>query len=98
MAEAIRLPRTAARLLAVAAIYFLAAKAGLSQASVNPSVTVLWPPTGFAMAALALLGYRLWPAVFLGAYLANFDQTGNWPSSLCIAAGNTLEALLGPGS
>ena len=29
-------------------VYFLAAKAGLSLAFVNSSVTAVWPPTGIA--------------------------------------------------
>ena len=44
---------------------------------------------------MLLLGYRVWPAIFLGAFLVNFTTAGNFPTSLGIAVGNTLEALGG---
>jgi integral membrane sensor domain MASE1 len=57
--------------LAVAAAYYGAAKFGLALAYENSSVTAVWPPTGIALAALLLGGYRLWPGIALGAFLAN---------------------------
>src|SRR5258708_38492261 len=84
--------------LAVAAAYYGAAKFGLALAYENSSVTAVWPPTGIAIAALLLGGYRLWPGVALGAFLANLTNgpltTGGEVASLSIATGNTLEALL----
>lgn len=77
----------------VAALYFVAAKAGLALASVNPSATAVWPPTGIALAALLVLGYRLWPGVLLGAFVANITTAGNFATAAAIAGGNTLEAL-----
>src|SRR3989441_57487 len=41
------------------------------------------------------MGTRVWPGVFLGAFLANLTTAGTPATSLGIAAGNTLEALLG---
>ncbi|MSQ32502.1 MAG: hypothetical protein EXR59_04635 [Dehalococcoidia bacterium] len=35
----------------------------------------------------------LWPAVFIGAFVANITTQGNILTSLGIAAGNTLEAV-----
>src|SRR5206468_4224732 len=46
-------------------------------------------------AALLLLGYRAWPAIFIGAFLANVTTAGNVATSFAIATGNTLEALAG---
>src|SRR5262245_34033256 len=81
--------------LALAAAYFGAARAGLSLAFVAEQVTVVWPPTGIALAALLLGGYRLWPGVLLGAFLANLTAHAH-PATACgIAAGNTLETLCG---
>jgi len=54
-----------AELVFVALIYFVCAKAGLALASINPSATPIWPPTGFALAVLILRGAGRWPAVFL---------------------------------
>ena len=79
----------------VALLYFAAAKIGLSLAFVNPSATAVWPPTGIALAALLLLGYRIWPGILLGAFLANVSTSGSIPTSFAIAIGNTLEGLAG---
>src|SRR5262245_61048024 len=78
----------------LAALYFGAAKLGLSMAFVAEQVTVVWPPTGIAIAALLLLGLRVWPAVTAGAFLANVTTGAPVAAALGIAAGNTLEALL----
>jgi PAS domain S-box-containing protein len=86
---------TAVPILALAAVYFGAAKFGLSLAVVNASATAVWPPTGIALAVLLLWGYRLWPGIFLGAFLVNLTTQGTWATTLGIATGNTLEALLG---
>src|SRR5260370_18107498 len=64
-------------------------------AFVHPSATAVWPPTGIALAATLLLGYRVWPALLLGAFLVNVTTEGSVWTSLGIASGNTLEGLLG---
>src|ERR1700682_3007911 len=76
-------------------VYFIAGKLGLELAFLHVSASPVWPPAGIALAALLLLGYRTWPAVFLGAFLVNVTTAGNIATSLCIATGNTLEALCG---
>lgn len=43
-------------LVAVAFFYFVLAKLGLQLASVNPSASPIWPPTGLALAAVLLGG------------------------------------------
>jgi signal transduction histidine kinase len=63
---------------------------------VGRSVTLVWPPTGLALAALVLGGRALWPGVAAGAFVANFTTAGVDPfTSAGIAAGNTLEAVVG---
>jgi signal transduction histidine kinase/integral membrane sensor domain MASE1/ActR/RegA family two-component response regulator len=81
--------------LGVAAVYFLAAKLGLTMAFVAEQVTAVWPPTGIALAALLLLGHRVWPGIALGAFLANATTSAPWATASGIAAGNTLEAVVG---
>lgn len=76
-------------------VYFAAARLGLQVAYLNPSATPVWPPTGIALAALLVLGYRVSPAIWLGAFLANLATTGALVSSAGIAVGNTVEALAG---
>ncbi|HEY7999073.1 MAG TPA: MASE1 domain-containing protein, partial [Pseudolabrys sp.] len=51
--------RYLATLLAVAVAYFVLAKLGLRLASVNPSASPIWPPTGLALAAVLLAGLRI---------------------------------------
>jgi diguanylate cyclase (GGDEF)-like protein/PAS domain S-box-containing protein len=82
-------------LLAVAAVYFIAGKAGLTLAFVNSSVTAVWPPTGIALASLLVLGMRCWPAILAGAFLVNFSTTATVSTSIGIALGNTAEGLAG---
>lgn len=79
----------------LAAAYFVAAKIGLSLAFLNENATAVWPPSGIALTAVVLLGYRVWPGIFLGAFLANWSIDGSVATSISIAFGNTLEALLG---
>jgi PAS domain S-box-containing protein len=83
-----------AAILALAAIYLGAGKLGLSLAHIHASASAVWPPTGIALAALLLWGYRLWPGVFLGAFLVNITTQGSVATTFGVAAGNTLEALL----
>src|SRR5512134_3122200 len=78
----------------LAAVYFGAAKIGLSLASVEGIVSLVWPPTGIALAALLLFGYRLWPGIALGALMVNFSA-GASLAAVGISLGNTLEAVVG---
>jgi two-component system, NarL family, sensor histidine kinase FusK len=87
--------RRIAVVLGLAVIYFAAGKLGLRLAIINPSASSVWPPTGIALAALLILGYEVWPAILIGAFAVNMTTTGSVAASLGIAAGNTLEALLG---
>jgi two-component system CheB/CheR fusion protein len=79
----------------VAAAYFASAKLGLGLAVLAPQVSAVWPPTGLALAAVLLLGYRIWPAIAVGAFLANLTSQEPAATAAIIAAGNTLEALAG---
>ena len=79
----------------LAVVYFVAAKLGLRLAFVNPSATAVWPPTGIALAAFLIVGARAWPAIFLGAFLANVTTAGSIATSIGIGLGNTLEGWLG---
>ncbi len=78
----------------LAAVYFAAGKFGLSLASVHTNVSPVWPPTGIALAAILILGYRVWPGIFLGALLTNLLTPIPMASAFGIAIGNTLETLI----
>ena len=76
-------------------VYFVAGKLGLKLAFLQASASPVWPPAGIAAGALLVLGYRTWPAIFVGAFLVNISTTGNIPTSVAIGTGNTLEAICG---
>src|SRR5260370_18923110 len=80
--------------LGVCAAYIVAGKLSLRLASVHPSATPVWPPTGIAIATLAALGLRFWPFIFTGAFLVNLTTAGSVFTSIGIATGNTLEAVI----
>src|SRR5882757_4454696 len=84
-----------AGLIGIGLTYFALAKSGLALALIHPSASAIWPPTGFALAAIVLWGYRAWPAIFLAAMIANATAAGSIGTAISIATGNTLEALVG---
>jgi signal transduction histidine kinase len=57
--------------------------------------TLVWPPSGIALAALVLHGRVLWPGVALGAFFVNLWVGAPVAVAAGIAVGNTLEAVLG---
>jgi integral membrane sensor domain MASE1 len=78
----------------VAAAYIAAARFGFSFAFATKQVTAIWPPTGIAVAALLLCGYRVWPGIWLGAFVSNaFTAEPVWAAG-AIATGNTLAPVL----
>jgi PAS domain S-box-containing protein len=91
----LRSPAYLARLAGLAALYFVAGKIGLALALVHPSASAIWAPSGIALAALLVLGSRAWPGIFLAAFLVNITTAGSMATSLAIATGNTLEAVVG---
>src|SRR4051812_35223606 len=78
----------------VTGTYILAARIGLSLDAAAGFATLVWPPTGIALAALLLLGVRFWPAVFVGAVIANLLTGAPMLVALGIGCGNTGEALV----
>ncbi len=86
---------TPALVVGTAAVYYAAAKLGLSMAFIADQVTAVWPPTGIALAAVLVLGPRVWPGILLGAFLANATAAEPLATAAGIAIGNTLEALVG---
>ena len=89
-------------LAGLAAAYFVLAALGLGLALPGSNATAVWIPTGLAIAACLRYGPGIWPAVLLGAFLANGLVLGRlglppvtvaW-ASLATALGNAAEALL----
>src|SRR5579864_7190876 len=90
-----RRPAFVFEVLAAAIVYFATARLGLELAVVARQVSIIWPATGLALALLMLRGQRLWPAILLGAFAANYTSDTPVLTSAGIAAGNALEALIG---
>jgi len=82
-------------LVSVFAVYFGLGRLGLSFAAPTESATAVWPPSGFALAALLILGRGVWPAILAGAWLVYFTITGDVVTSIVLGGGNTLEAIVG---
>ena len=87
--------RTWSTILLMAAIYAVVGKLSLLLASIHPSASPVWPPTGIALAMLLLFGPRFWPSILLGAFVVNVTTAGSILTSLLISIGNTLEAVIG---
>lgn len=80
--------------LSLASAYFLTGYVGLLMPAVGTNVTLMWLPTGIAVAFLFRAGYRYWPAVSLGSLLVNLSVGSSLSTSLGIMLGNTLGPLL----
>ena len=79
--------------VALAAVYYGAAKLGLRLAYLDGAVTALWPPVGVGIGALTLFGLRLWPGIVVGDLLAG-DYSTPLGTVLGQTTGNTLEVLI----
>lgn len=81
--------------LFVAVAYLVGAKLGFTMAFATKQVTAVWPPTGIALAALLIWGYRAWPGIWIGAFASNaIEAEPLWTAAL-VATGNTLAPVFG---
>ena len=90
-----KLARTMFVPLLVAVAYVVAAQLGFTLAFTTKQVTAVWPPTGIALAALLLWGYRVWPGIWLGAFASNLLSSEPVWTAAAIATGNTLAPVFG---
>jgi integral membrane sensor domain MASE1 len=79
--------------LAVSAAYLASGYAGLKLAFVGHVVTLFWPPSGLAFAAVWLGGLRLLPGVWVGAFATNLIVSDNWQVAAEIGWGSTGAAF-----
>lgn len=87
--------RYLALVLGIAFLYAATGRLGLLLAETQQNATLIWAPTGLALAALVLFGARHWPGVLLGAALTNASIGTPALPLVAITVGNTLEALVG---
>ncbi|HEX4910084.1 MAG TPA: ATP-binding protein [Permianibacter sp.] len=96
-----RTARTLLACLLLAALYFLGGLLARQVALPPTMVMPVWPPSGIALVALALFGYRLWPGILLGSLLFNgliyVDSSSlqAWLAATLIGIGASLQAAAG---
>jgi signal transduction histidine kinase len=83
-----------AGVVVLAFVYHYAAELGLLMAHLQANTSPVWPPTGIAIAALLLFGYKYWPGITFGVLLATILKDNPINVSIGLAVGNTLEALV----
>ncbi len=93
--------------LSVAVLYASGGWLGLLIAAPPGYATIIWPPSGIAVAALLFYGPQLSPGVFLGSFVVNcivggaVSGAGIDPAAMLvpsvIALGSTAQALVGAG-
>ena len=82
------------KVLALAPAYFVAGRLGLMLPAFGSHITLVWLPTGLAVAWLLRWGLGGWPGVTLGALAVNFGSGLAGPVWLGIALGNTAGPVL----
>ncbi len=76
--------------------YIVAGKVGLSGPFVHANISLLWPASGVALAAVLLGGYWVWPGIAAGAFFFNLFLNHVGPlAATGMMSGNTLAALTG---
>ena len=79
----------------LAVVYATVARLALMMDAVSGFATLVWPSSGIALAALLIVGDEAWPGVLVGAFAVNVVVGAPPLVALGIAAGNTLEAVVG---
>ncbi len=89
-----RFQQITAQIFVLALLYFVTGWLGLMLPAFGSQITLIWLPTGIAVAALLRWGFGCWPGIALGAVAVNLAVGSSWPVALGIAVENTLGSLL----
>lgn len=93
--------RTLLGCLALAAVYFAGGMLARLLALPPTMVMPVWPPSGIALVALTLFGWRYWPGIVLGSTLFNaliYAEASTamaWLAAALIGFGAAAQALFG---
>ena len=79
----------------VAAIYGGLAESARFLPAINPTATPLWPPTGLALGLALLRGYRIWPAILVGAVSPYLMADRSFLECGSVGIGTLLAAFAG---
>lgn len=63
--------------------------------AVSGFASMVWPPAGIALASILICDFKIWPSIFLGAFLINWQTGAPVLAAVGIGIGNTAEAFLG---
>ena len=85
----------ALELVTIVIVYVCFAEFSVVLPWINPTATPLWPPTGLALAVALLRGYRIWPALITGSFLAATLGGASTVEATFIAFGTSFAALAG---
>ena len=88
------LMRQVLRLCIVVLAYFATGWLGLQLPYFGSQITLIWLPTGIAVAALVRWGPAMWPGIALGAFLVNGSIGASLPLALATAVGNTVAPVV----
>jgi signal transduction histidine kinase len=89
--------------LAILILFFANLGKILGIQSIDPHISLVWPASGIALAAVLLFGYKTWVGIFLGNLLYDYSQLYSGTNAfivplivaLTISVGSTLQALVG---
>ncbi|HZI56139.1 MAG TPA: PAS domain S-box protein, partial [Verrucomicrobiae bacterium] len=90
------LGKSLAQIAIVFVAYFVAAKLGQATSNIRSgNIGPVWPAYGIALAAVLLYGYRVWPGIAMGYFLAAFLGPASYVVAVGQSAATTLAALAG---
>jgi PAS domain S-box-containing protein len=85
-----------ARIAVLAGLYVALGKLSFSLAVASDYVALtVFIPAGIALAFAIHYGYRVWPGIFIGQWLLLIVSGQSFATGLPVAAGNSIEAVLG---
>jgi diguanylate cyclase (GGDEF)-like protein/PAS domain S-box-containing protein len=90
-----QLRRCACVIVGTACLYYLGGYLGLLYPFVDKSVTLIWPPTGVAFAAVWRFGPLAIAGIIPAAFLVCLAIGASWSFSMLVALGNALPAYIG---
>ncbi|MEZ0232916.1 MAG: EAL domain-containing protein [Methylophilaceae bacterium] len=85
--------RNIVRIILLAVVYWVTGNIDQFFSLPNLWANFFYPPTGIALAALLIYGYRIWPGILLGSSIACWTAGASILAVIGISFGNTVEAL-----
>jgi PAS domain S-box-containing protein len=84
--------------LIIATAYYVTGRLGLLLAIPPGYATAVWPPSGLALAATLIYGYRVWPGIMLGSVLVNIATSFEATTAMVLLRSVLLASSIGLGA